>query len=427
MKLTTDTSRHTFLLTDIYYTEEESGQVGTRVDVHLCGRTEDGERVHKCVRGFRPYFLVSEQQFVQNRVAIEREMESSSPDILDYEFGHTGIHPNGYYVDCVKLIMELPKHVPKHRDSFGQTYEADVLFTDRFCVDKGIKAYVSAPKDTVVDHTEIEGCEAPSSVPEPQGKGSESGIVPRVVVYDIEVWTGGDGLPNYELADKPITAVTAHDSYTDEYVTYVLAHDQWSFGERTSVSNVHENVSVWDDEQDMLYEFVEQLREWELDVLTAWNDSFDTPYFINRCFEKRCFNVRKLSPTESVWSIDNDRYFNNQVKGIQCWDALSAFKKMQIHDLKSYSLDAVATEVLGYGKTEIESTDHAYEHEPELFTQYSLRDVEAVVEILEEEGLVEAYTNIQELTGTQFGNADRNDAIVDLHFLHKANCGELVA
>lgn len=426
-----------FLLTDCYYSIEDSGHVGKKPYVHLCGRSETGERVHRVVTDFRPAFYITHEEFVQKRDVIEAEMDSAAPAIIDHSFGYEGIDPrSGEARECVKLVCEVPSDVKKQREHFDQTFEADVLFADRFCATKDITDGIAVPKgQTEISHTDVE----PTDV----------NVEPRYCAFDIEVFTNGEGIPDVELAQKPVTAITLYDSYTEVYWTGVLEHTMWNDVDRRDTLAVYDDrdrtvveiegsdgdtevvydsvnctgqCTVYRDEQELVYDAIEQIRGWSSDVLTGWNsDLFDVPYMVNRALELRCGNVETLSPTGDVRRIENPpRATNWCLKGIQCWDALTAFKKMQIHDLKSYSLEHAATEVLGFGKEEMGDIDTAWKRNPAQFTHYNVRDTEAVVGIVEKEGLVDAYTNIQALTGTRMGDAHHNKKIVDNTFVRLA-------
>lgn len=406
-----------FLLTDAFYTVDDSGQVGSQPKIHLCGRTERGERIHRVVTDYFPYFLVSHDEFVRKRDVIQTEMGSSSPDILDYEFDYTGIDPDsGEMVELVKLICETPYAVPRMRETFEQTWEADVLFTYRFLIDMGITDGVRVPSK----ETE---CSYEAVVPTPVG------VEPRVCVYDIEVHTGGGGLPDYELPQQPITAITMFDSYTELYWTGVLEHTLWSDVDRRDVKQLYENadvdgeIHVYHDEQQLVYDAIEQICAWDSDVISGWNSSyFDTPYLLNRSLELRCGNASKLSPTGDVSEIESVPYDTDRnIKGRCNWDALYAYKKANIGEEKSYSLDAVANSVLGWGKDDVDDLDESWKRDPATFVKYNLKDVRATVGIIEEDDLLEMFLSLQSVTGTLLNDLTwSNKDMIDLAFLRRA-------
>ena len=376
---------------DAWYEVESDGYQRDMPVLHYHGRSESGEYRHFAIDGYRPYFYVSQQEdeeTLQNLAHDRRVMDVSVAE-------RTGVHRGEWDTPLVKVTVECPWHVGQLRDEFDRTWEADVLFPQRFLIDRGVTGLARIPVESngYLDATDVE------AVDEDDFDGK---IDPRVVTYDIEVATrealehafemgivDGDrdafelgAFPDVNTARRPITAIALHDSYDDEIATFVLRADAW--GENASPEI---GTDVYDDEADLLTDVVRWLVEKRPDVLTAWNADFDAPYFLNRCKQLRV-PIERLSPTGNVDEHNGGgRFINSDITGVHVFDLLKAYEKSQYTELKSSKLENVAAE-----ETEMEKLDvdeqHAWVHDPERFTKYVSRDTEATVAINEEVNLL---------------------------------------
>jgi intein/homing endonuclease len=143
--------------------------------------------------------------------------------------------------------------------------------------------------------------------------GTESvGVTPppRVCTYDIEVRQGGSGPPvvseeGTEQARNDITAITAHDSYTDEYKVWVLLHDDWDASDSQAAREaVSADVSVYSNPRDVVGLFCEWVTERDMDVLMGWNCLPEgTPVLMADGSEKAIEDVQK---GDDIVGIDGD-------------------------------------------------------------------------------------------------------------------------
>lgn len=382
--------RHeTILVTDCFYTITDQGASGTRPLIHVCGRTWTGQRRHVIVDGFRPYFYISQSEYEDMEDKITKQVnrrDSKIVDVVDDEF--EGIETGGR-VDIKKIVCQVPYDVADVREWFDTTWEADVLFGQRFLIDQGITGGCTIPAradpDTPITSDAINPVD-------------EIDVKPAILSFDIEVFVGEQGFPDHERPDQMVTAITAHDSFHDQYWTGVLEHPKWDdeLMTKRSISDVYENydfdaldgvdgtIDIYGRDETLIYEFLDWAIDVDPDIIIAWNVSFDIPYTINRALKVGCENVKRLSPIESVDEVENDSMWATRgaIKGVQIVDAINMYLKTQTHTPKSKTLEYTAQNELGVGKEEIEDTDHAWVHEPEQFVQYNIRDVQSMVEIL---------------------------------------------
>jgi DNA polymerase I len=308
MGLTDFVEREPLKVTTLEYTVEEEGSFLSEPIVELFCRDNDGNRRVIEVEGFYPFFFVTEDEYRSNEndiftESMIRSVTARSGITSDRNRRNSALtetqHPPRKTLDgtnLVKIETVVPSHVADLKESgvFDETYEADVFFTNRFLIETGIKLGVEVPKGEQRVHVdEIEAIDY------------EPDIRPRMVTIDIEVWSGGE-FPDTQNAVKPVTAVTAHDSYDDEYKAGLLHPDAVNINDGTAFESydwgdvswklpdtVDEcEVEVYHDEAEMLGAFNNWMIEKDPDLLTGWNSSrneigsgFDYPYWINRCKE----------------------------------------------------------------------------------------------------------------------------------------------
>ena len=380
---------------DSWYTVEDGGYKNKEPIVHFIGRDKRWERHYIRVESFYPYFCVPESEYVDCATELQADDRVLSVETEDIR-GRPETDLDGNQL--VRIVCREPSDVGDLREVFDDPYEADVLFPVRFLVDVDAYQWIEVPDVAVVGDAptdfedvtlELDDETIPDETPPP-----------RVVSYDIEVEQGGSGpavvsTEGTEQARNPITAITAHDSYTDEYRVWVLLHDEWDSHDSQAARNAVDcEVSVYRNPADVVAQFCDFVIERDADVLTAWSGSgFDHPYLVNWGIEHDVGSVYRLSPTRDVYPMDGDgRFINSSLKGRLLLDSLSLYEKTSVHELDSYRLEDVAeAEDVSVGKLAIgeqvdvpegePAIDYAWEHDPETFVKYSLRDVKATVAI----------------------------------------------
>jgi len=225
----------------------------------------------------------------------------------------------------------------------------------------------------------------------------------RHCLYDIEVKQGGNGPPvvskeGTERAENDVTAITAYDTYTSEYHTWILSHPDWN---RDTVEYVRQFdglpsdcLHIYDNPSDVVAQFCQWVTERDFDSLCGWNAAgFDHPYLVNYGLSNGVRAVYDLAPVGRVYEMDGEgSWINSSLKGRMLLDLMTLYKKTQIHALDSYRLaDVAEAEGLSVGKLDLEavidvpedepSIDYAWRERPQTFLDYSLRDVKACVGI----------------------------------------------
>lgn len=307
--------------------------------------------------------------------------------------------------DCVRIYTKSPGDVAGIRDNY-EHHEADVLFTNRFQIDLGLKSGITfLDHDGTFDVSEI----SPSEVDHPV----------RTCIVDIEC-SDAEGWPDPK--SDPIICITCHDSFTDSYTTFVLTNNfesdvqsiihQDQIGKNCFNPDRH-SIFPFSDEKLLLKSFADYICDTDPDVLTGWNiNGFDMPYIIDR------FEALKISP-EYLARIPGQSRDKIAVRGRQVFDLLSGYKKMHLTQKESYRLDAIATEELGEHKVHFNGKISALPITT--LVEYNFKDVELCVGINAKDDIVGFHMEIAKYVGCSLDKTLNSMPIIDNYILRKAH------
>ncbi|MBO4246705.1 hypothetical protein IL252_02600 [Halomicrobium sp. IBSBa] len=399
-------------VTQIDYTIEGRGDDEYPV-IHVFGRTEDENAVHARIYDFRPYFYAPADNVSEERLRGYDSItgwEETDADGDPYE----SIRGER----LVKIFGRTPRDVGQIRDEFDH-YEADILFPNRFLIDKGLTSGIEVPRredddgSLKVHHAEV----APANVQ----------ATPRVNVFDIEV-DDRSGFP--EDGEEPIVCLTSHDSYRDEYVLWLYEAPEGVAGPDSLPDYepiegaIDVDVRRFTEEEAMLESFVDYVETTDPDILSGWNfDDFDAPYFLDRLEELQGphhdydLRIDRLSRVDEVW---RSGWGGPDIKGRVVFDLLYAYQRTQFSELDSYRLDAVGEVELGVGKERYPGDiGDLWEDDPERLLEYNLRDVELCVELDRDQDIVAFWDEVRTFVGCKLEDATTPGDAVDMYVLHK--------
>lgn len=181
-----------------------------------------------------------------------------------------------------KMIVSSPSDVVKNRGI--DTFEADILFTKRYLIDR-----VSE-----IERTEI-----------------------KYAFIDIEVLA--DELPNVQEAKYPVSCISVGNSKTQGIKTFYLGD--------------------YPTEHGLIMAFINYMQQEKFDLWLSWNVQFDYNYLYYRFPDF----AEKISPIEKTRYGDGEVFFP---AGISIIDYLAWFKKVTFNREKEYSLDYIAQKYL---------------------------------------------------------------------------------
>ncbi len=235
----------------------------------------------------------------------------------------------------------------------------------------------------------------------------------RKNLFDIEVYSP-NVFPLPEKAEHPINSITIYDSYTDRHYSIII--DPSRAGQKTTIGN-------WDiyyvkDERNLIILSVKLIRFFQPDVMAGWySDSFDVPYFFNRCHNLEMGNIlNSISPLNYV----NIR--GKSISGMHLIDMIILDKK--IKKRTSYTLANVAIEEnLGVEKLEKhEDIMEIYRTDKDRFVKYNKGDVEILEKLEKKNRIIDFFENTRTFAGlNDIGEALKNSIIVDTIALRKAH------
>ncbi|AXR78793.1 DNA polymerase PolB3 [Natrarchaeobaculum sulfurireducens] len=384
--------------------------------IHVFGRTNDGTLEHVQVVGFRPYFYAP-------TTSLERPPEEEYDRLTDSrEHDRNGEPYESIRGEkLTKIFGQTPRDVGQIRDDF-EHYEADILFPNRFLIDKDVRSGIRVPERRTEDDSLV--------IPHEEVEAADVDADPRVLTFDIEV-EDRHGFP--EEGEESIVCLTSHDSYRDEYVMWITGADDGDGEIPEAITDydpiegeIDHDVRAFEEEEAMLEAFVEYVETTDPDVLTGWNfEDFDAPYFLDRLEEldgphhDYDLSIDRLSRVDEVW---RSNWGGPDIKGRVVFDLLYGYQRMVFSELDSYRLDAVGEAELGVGKERYAGKiGDLWEDDPTKLLEYNLRDVELCVELDRQQQIIPFWGEVRSFVGCKLEDAPTPGDAVDMYVLHQAH------
>ncbi|SMO33709.1 DNA-directed DNA polymerase [Halorubrum cibi] len=417
------------MITQIDYAVEGYGSDEYPV-VHVFGRRPaehvDGDADHDVVEhlrvlGVEPYFYVP-----------TAELDRDPVEAYDVVIGTREEGPDGEPYESIRgepltrIVARTPRDVGNIRDDFETTFEADILFPNRFLIDNGLNGGLR------VEERRLDDGEGTIQVHEGMLEPADVDAEMRVNTFDIEV-DDRRGFP--EDGEEPIICLTSHDSYDDEYVVWLYdapeaevppPEDLPDYEGIVEDGQIDFEVRVFEEEAAMLDAFVDYIDETDADLMTGWNfEDFDAPYLLDRMevLDERDDVEVDLSPDRlsRIGEVWRSGWGGPDVKGRVVFDLLYAYKRTMFTELESYRLDAVGERELGVGKERYAGDiGDLWEQDPERLLEYSIRDVELCVEIDRAQDVIAFWDDARKIVGCKLEDATTPGDAVDMYVLHMA-------
>jgi DNA polymerase, archaea type len=350
--------------------------------LHIFGRDEDGNAYKIDVSGYRPYFYAPLQQ------------ADMLPAIGGSHVDVEKIYKTIKGQELRKIYVIHPNDIRDIRSRY-QHFEADIPFGTKFMLDYGIKSGIK------VNYL---ACDCGSIEP------VDANYPSNLCILDIEC-EDHRGFPEPER--DAIIAVTVWDSFSNQYVTFVVA-DLKSY----KVSDNHE-VRVYKTESEMLTGFSQYIIERDPDILTGWNFiEFDLPYILKR-MATIGLDPMKMSRLPGKIGERADK-----LRGRVIFDLLTAYKRIHVAEGQevSYRLDAVAESQLGERKVKYDGNlSDLRVSNPEKLVEYNWKDVELCVKINDKSRIIDFYREISRYVGCPLDKTLNSSNVVDYYVLRRVN------
>ena len=210
----------------------------------------------------------------------------------------------------------------------------------------------------------------------------------KILTIDIETATE-NGFPDIPSANEEILLITLQDNKTKDIVT---------FGRRPIGNSGDIDYRCYENEAQMLKEFLVYWQENCPDVVTGWNiNFFDIPYLIRRIeYVLGESFAKKISPWDMIRerkvAMKGSEELTYDIQGVAMLDYIDLYKKYTYSAQESYRLDHIAFVELGDQKldhSEYGTFKDFYTQNWKKFVAYNIHDVRLVDKLEDKMKLIE--------------------------------------
>ncbi|PIO00433.1 hypothetical protein COT72_01875 [archaeon CG10_big_fil_rev_8_21_14_0_10_43_11] len=334
--------------------------------IHVFSRGADKKKRVDIVTGVEPYFFVlakdqKKAEKLEHVVRVEAETKKTTLD--------------GQAV--VKVVCNIPAHVKELRKNFEHTFEADILFTNRYVID----TYDAIEQDPL-----------------------------RVCYLDIETNTDNTR-PNIEQADHEVTAIALFDSFDKECTILTWRNDfkteqekkTYKFEINGKTMRVKATIVKEATEKDLFANLIAYFNRVDPDVITGWNvKHFDIYYLIKR-MEALGLDPNALSPLNYTKIRGGFSGTNPVIKGRIIFDLLTGYRKMVMGQMKFYTLDHISSQELNAKKIAMPKTwGNMWRENFDTFIEYNAKDTYLVYEIDQKRKIIDYYDEVRRMAHCDF-------------------------
>jgi len=360
-----------------------------RNNIEMRYRNSENFRVNKTITDFKPYLFIKEGDKMPETIT------SSS------KYGTNRIKPTyifGNWVSLnneklIKVTFETVGDFHNAKKEWGNTYEADISLARKYTND----CLTEIPEYNM-----------------------------RKWYLDIETQVGG-------RYDGQINALTFYDSFDEHY--YVMTHFP------IEPIPFYKGVEVYDDEQDMLEQFIKYIEDKDPDMIIGWYIlGFDIPRIIERLIAND-INPKRLSPHREVRGVSHNRIYNinytntsQPIKGRITYCLMTRFERLWLDSQKgtlpSLSLDYCSKRLLGEDtgkeKTNAKFGDdeffqRSWLEDTEVFLEYNRVDVKLMVDMDNEMNISENDIALQQLFVCPFECVFHNSQMGAAYFMRHSD------
>jgi DNA polymerase elongation subunit (family B) len=234
----------------------------------------------------------------------------------------------------------------------------------------------------------------------------------RKLFIDIETKDERDGERYFAeptIADEPVLCVTLYDNFNKLYISLMWRPVEKSFKVKTGEWWTY----VFTSEKDMLRKLVDTITMFGPDLIIGFNHkNYDIPYLLKR-WDIYNINYSQISPFGTFYNKDNRII----TRGVMLFDIREAYKKIQRHKLRRYSLEYIASRE-GMSKIKFDGSFYnLWRTNYKKMLNYNRKDVELLVHLDRNLGLVEHFDSIARMAGCSIDDAFWNSKVAEKYFL----------
>jgi DNA polymerase elongation subunit (family B) len=352
--------------------------------IYIYGRTKDNKQICIIDEGFEPYFYVVPKK---SSSALKDELATvklgQKEDVL--EVTKTAMVKkilNGKEIEAIKVTVNIPRAVPELREEFksrpdvADILEYDILFTRRYLIDKRITPLVLTDVDTEPITDRTERSKVPIFRATSISQSSQDSLDDlKILAFDIETYNPDGKLTIPEK--HPIIMLSLYGNGLQKVITW------------KRFKTTHDYIEVVDGEGQLIERFKELVSDYSPDLLVGYySDGFDLPYIIKRA-EKYKIKLDIGLDYDPI-SLPRGRTKAIDTTGIVHVDILNFIKRVISRKMKtdSFTLDAVAEELLGENKDDVDLNSLAKcwdmnSDDLSDFAKYNLKDSRLTFELCE--------------------------------------------
>ena len=223
----------------------------------------------------------------------------------------------------------------------------------------------------------------------------------NIVFFDIETWYDKDdrSANTPENPKMPITCIVLYSTDEKKYTVFSWNPEKTkNFDTPEVIKKDNVEYIFVKTEEEVLFGFLNYISMKNVDIISGWySGQFDLPYIINRC-KSLGIDYKKLSPVDRVTIYKRGEYWKIYIDGLDHIDLMDALKDLD-YNLSNWKLKTAAEEILDDPNIEKiqEKTWKNWIDDYKAFLDYSIRDVEILIEISNKLKVFELYINLQQI------------------------------
>lgn len=385
--------------------------------IHLFGKTIDNKQICILYENFEPYFyIIPKKGFDINEKLKNFRIIRDGQEISITKTEPVKKRYMGKDVDAFKVFTKVPFHIPlmreelKNLEGIESINENDILFVRRFMIDNNIipLTLYEAEGEFATQKLKVPAFKAKKIEP----SEGESFLKPKILSIDIETYT--PGYREIEPEKNPIIMIAFYAE--DFQKVFVWKHFKTSL----------DYVEFVESEAELIEKFKETIENYKPDILTGYyTDGFDLPYIKVRADK---YKIKLgLGLDFSELKIKKGIGVTAEITGITHLDIFKFIRKIMAGtlDTDKYNLNAVASEMLGEKKHDIDLDElsKAWDQEVEnmdIYCEYNLNDARLAYRLAEK--LFPTISEMVKITGLTIYDVNRMgfSQLVEWYLLRQA-------